>query len=177
MNRKKFFKRESTVGFIFLGVVLIGMVIGISFSILNSENIGNPTNYTFETIDGETIDLAEHKGKIVIIYFHFLECSFCAKTTPLLAKIEDDYSNNSLYIITITIELVDTNGALNNWRSSYNATWDLVRDDIDHSISSRYDISITPTTLIYDKNGDLIIELLGITNFNSTVRSEIDSHL
>ncbi|KKK43888.1 hypothetical protein LCGC14_0806760 [marine sediment metagenome] len=177
MNRKKFFKRESAVGFIFLGIILIGMVIGISFSILNSENIENPTNYTFETIGGETIDLADQKGKIVIIYFHFLECSWCAITTPLLAKIEDDYSNNSLYIITITIELVDTNGELNNWRSNHNATWDLVRDDIDHSIGSRYDISITPTTLIYDKNGNLIIKLLGITNFNSTVRSKIDTHL
>ena len=177
MNRKKFFKRESAVGFIFLGIILIGMVIGISFSILNSENIGNSLNYTFETIDGESIDLANHQGEVVILYFHFLACSFCAITTPLLAVIEDDYSNNSLYIITITTVLVDSNGALNNWRSIHNATWDLVRDDIDHSISSRFDISITPTTIILDKNGLQIIKLLGITNFNNTVRAEITSHL
>ncbi len=177
MDRKKFFKRESTVGFIFLGVILIGMVIGISFSILNSENVENPTNYPFETIDGEFIDLADHQGEVVILYFHFLDCTFCKITTPLLAVIEDDYSNSSLYIVTITIVLVDSNSALNNWRSSHNATWDMVRDDIDHSISSRYDISITPTTIILDKNGNMIIKLIGITDFNSTVRSEIDSHL
>ncbi|KKK93140.1 hypothetical protein LCGC14_2695860 [marine sediment metagenome] len=79
--------------------------------------------------------------------------------------------------MTITIYLTDTNGALNNWRSSHNATWDIVRDDIDHSISSRYDVSVTPTTIILDKNGVQIIKLLGTLNFDSTVRSEISSHL
>ena len=177
MNRMNFFKRKSTIGFIFLGVILIGMVIGISFTILNSENTGNPTNYTFETIDGDTIDLADHQGEIVILYFHFLACTFCAITTPFLAEIENDYSNDSLYIITITIVALDSNGDLTNWRSSHNASWEIVRDDIDHSISSRYDVSITPTTFILDKNGNLVIKLLGTTNFNSTVRSEISSHL
>ena len=123
MDRMKFFKRKSTVGFIFLGLILIGMVIGISFTILNSENTGDPTNYTFETIDGDTIDLADHQGEIVILYFHFLACFYCAITTPFLAAIEKDYSNDSLYIITITTTTLDTNGALNDWKSTHNASW------------------------------------------------------
>ncbi|KKK93139.1 hypothetical protein LCGC14_2695850 [marine sediment metagenome] len=67
MDRKKFFKRKSTVGFIFLGLVLIGMTIGITVNImLNGNSPINNTNYTFETIDGETIDLADHQDEVVI---------------------------------------------------------------------------------------------------------------
>ncbi|MHA2006712.1 MAG: TlpA family protein disulfide reductase [Promethearchaeota archaeon] len=177
MDRKEVLKRKSTLGLIFIGAVLISMVIGITYGVLNSKDQEIPANYTFETIEGDTIDLADHHDKVIILYFHFLGCTFCKITTPYLAAIEDDYSNNTLYIITITIDILDSKAALNNWRSAHNATWEIVRDDIDHSISSRFDISITPTTIIFDKNGALAVKILGSINFDNNVRSEINSHL
>lgn len=179
MERKKGFKRKSTVGIIFLGVVFIGIVIGISFSILNSEKLitGKPINFTFETIDNDSINLTTHRGKVIVLYFHFLTCSFCAITTPLLAEIENDYSNSSLYIITISTYLGDTNGELKNWRSNYDANWELVRDNIDYDYSSYWDVAHTPTAIVIDKNGIQTIKLIGSTNFDDTIRAEIETHL
>ncbi|KKK90346.1 hypothetical protein LCGC14_2723930 [marine sediment metagenome] len=68
MERKKVFKRKLTVGFFILGVVFIAIVIGISFSILNSEKLitGKPINFAFETIDNDPINLTTHRGKVIV---------------------------------------------------------------------------------------------------------------
>ncbi len=177
----KALSKKFTPLFIIIGVISIALVIGIAidYSGRNIEEELNPSGITFQDIDGSTIKLSSHQGKVVLLYFFYLNCPYCKVADPYLAVIEDDYSNTQLYILTITIDPADSNGGLYNWRNTLNANWDIVRDDISHSISSRspWSVSYTPTTIVMDKNGNFIKKIVGTDNFYSKVTTEIDGLL
>ncbi len=151
----------------FLGIIAIN----------ESQNLrSNPynTDLTYIDIEGDSIKLTDHKGKVIILYFFYLSCSFCKISDPYLAAIEDDYLNSQLLIITITIDIADSNGNLYNWKSDLNVSWDIVRDDISHSYSSYWDVAYTPTTIIIDQESIFVKKIVGSNDFDTNVRSEIE---
>lgn len=175
-NRKKISRKFGPYA-IFIGVIAVVVVIGIS--VTNPSTSGNFTgeggeDIIFTTINGGTINLADHQGKVIILYFFFLNCPSCATTDQPMANIDNSYSSSQLLVIPITIKSSDSTSALNNWRNTYNPYWEVVRDDNFNSISSSYGVSYTPTTVFFDKNGNYVTKLVGIDNFDSKTRGQID---
>ncbi|MBY9009581.1 MAG: TlpA family protein disulfide reductase [Candidatus Lokiarchaeota archaeon] len=165
--------------YIIIGVISVGIIVGITidYSIRNSENSSSLPNLSYNTIDGSTVELSTHQGKIVLLYFFSLNCGVCQVTSSQLTIIEDDYSTSQLYILTITIDPADTDNVLNNWRNSLNATWDVAKDDISHSYTASWDVAFTPTLIVIDQTGKFISKIISAQDFNDRVRFEIDSLL
>ncbi len=178
-KEEKALSKKFTPLFIIIGVIFLVIVIGIAidYSGRNIEEELNPSGIIFQNIDGSTIKLSSYQGKVVLLYFFYLNCPFCKVSDPYLAIIEDDYLNSQLYILTITIDPADSNSGLYNWRNTLNANWDIVRDDISHSYSSQWNVANTPTTIIIDQNGNFIEKIVGTDNFYSKVTTEIDALL
>jgi thiol-disulfide isomerase/thioredoxin len=149
--------------------------IAISESGNSGGNSNSPnTDLTYVDIDGNSIKLADHKGKVIILYFFSLSCSFCKISDPFLKAIEDDYLSSQLLIITITIDTADSNSNLYNWKNNLNASWIIVRDEISHIYSSQLDIAYTPTTVVIDQDGNFVKKIVGSNNFENNLRSEIE---
>ena len=165
--------------YIIIGVVFLSIVIGITsdYFIRTSEEELNQPNISYNTINGSTIELSTHQGKVVLLYFFFLNCPACQPTYSFLAAIEDDYSNSQLYILTITIDPAETDGSLYNWRNNLNATWDIARDDISHSYSAPWNVAYTPTVILIDQAGIFIYKIIGATDFDIRVRTGIEALL
>ncbi|HDZ18467.1 hypothetical protein LCGC14_1021240 [marine sediment metagenome] len=150
----------------------------LGFIALNeSRNLGSNsfnTDLTYVDIEGESLKLADHKGKVIILYFFYLNCPYCKISDPYLAAIEDDYLSNQLLIITITIDIADSNSNLYNWKNNLNVSWNIVRDSIGHDYSSHWDVAYTPTTIIIDQDSNFVKKIEGSSDFDSNVRSEIE---
>ncbi len=165
---------------VIIGVIAVVVVIGIL--VTNPSNSGNfpgegGEDIVFTNINGGTINLADHQGKVILLYFFYLNCPSCATTDGPMANIDNSYSSSQLLVIPITIKSSDSTSALNSWINIYNPIWEVVRDDNFNSISSSYDVSYTPTTIFFDKNGNYITKLVGTVNFDSKTRGQIDALL
>jgi thiol-disulfide isomerase/thioredoxin len=157
------------------GAIFFVSILGfITLSETASSNSYN-TDLTYNDIDGNTIRLTDHKGKVILIYFFSLSCIFCKISDPFLAAVEDDFPSSQLLIITITIETTDSNFNLNSWKSNLNATWTIVRDDVTHSYSGHWDVAYTPTTIIIDQNSKFVKKIVGSNDFDANIRTEINS--
>ena len=112
------------------------------------------------TIEGEDISLADHEGKVVILYFHFLECSACAYHSPFLSSAQDQYLSSNLLIIAITVDPNDSPNGLRDWASSGGYNFKFVRDT-DYQLASMFGAQATPRTIYIGPDGDSTLRQTG----------------
>ena len=121
---------------------------------------GNSNSYKIDfayiDIEGNLINSSEHKGKVIALYFFTITCPPCKISSQHLKNIEDDYQSSQLLIITISLNFEDSNGDLYNWRNDLDASWIIVRDNINRDYSSQLDIAYTPTIIIIDQNSNFV---------------------
>ena len=166
-----------------LFVIVFGVIFFVTFigivALNESGNVeGDSNSYntdlTYVDIDGNSINLTDHQGKVIILYFFLLSCSACKISDPFLAAIEDDYLSSQLLIITITPDPTELNSNLYIWKNNLNASWYLVRNDLNYTYSSQWDLAFTPTTIIIDQDSNFVNKIVGSSNFDTTIRSEIE---
>lgn len=130
---------------------------------------------TFVSIDGSNIRLADHQGKVVILYFYDLDCPPCGPEADILSDIDQTYSSNQLYIVPITIHYWDSDQGLNDFATQHGLNYRIVRDDSSYTIASYFDISYTPTVIILDQDGNVKSRLVGIDQGSyNNIKSIID---
>jgi len=166
---------------IIIAVVFVVIIIFIATTLDNSAPNGdnsNPyqTDMTFQTISGETINLADHQGEIVLLFFFDLPCGPCGPESDIISSIDDDYSNSQLYIVLITVHPDDSDDGLNQFKSDHNLNRPIVRDDITHSYSAPFNIAYTPTTILLDRDGGEVERFIGYdSNHYNQIKNEIDA--
>ena len=178
---KKKFKDSFAPYLIIIGVIFVIVIIFMTTSFENgkvTEDKSNPykTNITFKTIDGYTIKLADHQGKIVILFFFDLDCQPCGPEANVISDIDDDYSNNQVYILLISVHYWDSNDGLNQFKEDHDLNRHIIRDDTSNTHGSFFNIAYTPTTLILDKDGGEINRFIGYdSNHYYQIKDEIDA--
>ncbi|MHA1520031.1 MAG: peroxiredoxin family protein [Promethearchaeota archaeon] len=175
-NIKK--KKNSGIAVFAIFVLVIVGGIAIVGSLLNNnneptdadinpyytENTGNTVNegadssgykspLSITTLSGETINLADHAGKVVVLYFHYLSCTYCHYHSPALEAASHNFGSDELLVISISVASEDTPASLTNWASENGYTFKLVKDT-DYSLSSQFGAQYTPHTVYLAPDGD-----------------------
>lgn len=120
-----------------------------------SDETGSSTYLTpisITDIDGNTYNLADYEGQVVILYFHFLDCSYCHYHAPNLAEAMGSFSNSQLLVLSISVNPADSVGDLLGWANDGGYTWPIIRDT-DSSLASRFRAVSTPMTVYLDPTG------------------------
>ena len=93
---KKNFKKFS---FIFILVVMLfGLTINNN---LHSKNVeGSVYNFSFKSIDGDNLPLAQFKGRPILLFNSASKCGFTSQYTGL-QKIHEQYKDQGLIVIGI----------------------------------------------------------------------------
>ena len=163
---KKKFYESFTPYLVVIGAIFVIVVI---FMVINSDNPdvttdnSDPygTNITFQTIDGTTIELSDHQGKAVILYFFDLGCTPCGPEADVISDIDDAYSNSRVFIVLVTVHSWDSNDGLNQFKIDHNLNRPIVRDDNSGTYGSRFNIAYTPTTILLDEDGNQVNRFIG----------------
>jgi len=138
------------------------------------------SDITLTTITGQTIRLATYQGKVVIIFFFGIHCPGCPEQSGILAQIDDIYPSNQLFIVPICFDTVaeTSNSELDDWLEGYNPSWPVIRDTVQYTYASYFNIRYKPTVKILDKNGNIEATMVGTTqgSFNN-IKTEVDSLL
>jgi peroxiredoxin len=70
-----------------------------------SERTGVPLTFSFTAADGRTVDLAQLRGKVVLLDFWATWCQPCLRNIPELVRLNERYSSRGLQIIGISLDL------------------------------------------------------------------------
>ncbi len=132
------------------------------------------TEYNWNLIDGTNAgyNLQEAKGKVILINFWATWCPPCIAEMPSLQRLYDDYKDKVVFLFVTNEELSDITPFLE--KKQY--TFEVYRPTSNYP--AIFDVTSIPRTFLIDKEGNIIIDESGATNWNSeTVRSTIDGLL
>lgn len=132
----------------------------------NSDTSGYKTPITITTISGEKLILSNYAGKVVVLYFHFLQCSACKYHSPALQAATSALGSDKVIVIAISVSAADTSELLNEWATSNGYNFKLAKDT-DYSLSSYFGAQYTPHTVF---SVLMVILLLVIQVYNQKLK-------
>lgn len=121
-------------------------------------------NIMVKTLKGETVQLSELRGKVVLLNFWATSCATCVQEMPELARLHTEWQSRGLEVVAIAMQYDPPNYVLN-----YAETKGLpfkVALDVDGSAAAAFGgILGTPTSYIVDPHGRIFKRYLGIPDW------------
>ena len=82
------------------GVILLGEVrVGLA-----EDTTRIPDTATAVTLDGKTVSLADHRGKLVLLIAWRTDCVACLYELPILNRLQKEYSDEDFTIIGLSMD-------------------------------------------------------------------------
>ena len=114
--------------------------------------------WSLRSLKGETINLSDFKGKIVLVDFFYEGCAPCMLALPKIISLYEKYKSKGL--VVIGIDPVDKKeDDLKSFLAKKGVTYDVLLGGKD--IARDYHLSGYPTVYILDKNGKILFDLAG----------------
>jgi peroxiredoxin len=145
-----------------ISVLLISFVAVLLFLSLQTTSI---KNLDLTTISGEKITSQQLLGKITLINFWATDCPGCINEMPGLIETYNQYKDQGLEVIAVAM-YYDPPSRVISFTKNNNLPFPVVLDPNKEIISKFNNVKLTPTSIILDKNGNVINTIIGEINFN-----------
>ena len=145
-------------------VVLIGFLGLLGWGLIRAQKggilPGDPApNFTLTTYDGQTINLADTKGKVVMINFWASWCTTCADEAAFLENAWKHYEPDGK-VVFLGIAWVDTPDGSMQYLQRFGITYPN-GDDQGGEASQKYRITGVPETYFIDRQGKIATVQIG----------------
>jgi len=107
---------------------------------------------------GAPFDLAQMRGKVVLVNFYSSYCSFCAYEIGLLEALYERYRADGLEVIAVGVDAPEDRARVERMLSIYNLPGTMTDELIESGFARRYP---TPTAFIIDREGVLRNRITG----------------
>lgn len=110
--------------------------------------------FVAETLQGDTVSLADFKGKLIYIDVWATWCVPCLNEMPALEKLEKEYHNKDVVFVSISIDKKKQ-----KWKSFLEGRSSVgvqLYAGSDSSFMQQYDIQSVPRFILIDKNGNML---------------------
>ncbi len=131
--------------------VVVLLAYGLGASSRGQRDIGPAPDFTLQTFDGETLQLAAYRGTPVVINFWASWCVECRREAALLEQTWQRYKGEVLFI---GVDYIDTEAEALAYLAEYQITYPN-GPDLGSRIAHAYRIKGVPETYFVDRNGDL----------------------
>lgn len=116
---------------------------------------------TMETMDGRTINLAEQKGKVVLVNFWATWCAPCRKEIPELIDLYSSMKSDGLLVVGIAVDDEGTS-VVKPFAEKQGINYPIVVDTT-RSIESNFEAMYgLPTTYVVNPEGQIVRRVLGV---------------
>jgi len=118
---------------------------------------GQPLDLKFEAADGSTVDLAQMRGKVVLIDFWATWCGPCMKEVPNVVAAYQKYHDKGFEVVGISLD--KDKAAMLRTTAQKGMTWPQYFDgkSWDNAISTAFGIRSIPTMWLVNKKGVVAI--------------------
>ena len=150
---------------IILVVVCIYACSGESAPADDSEN-NNTENAAFRDLDGNSIELSDYSGEIVVLNFWASWCPPCRMEMPDLNELDRELKASGEAVL-ITVNLTDGQRETTNSARQYieeNGFGFTVLLDENGILAYKYNVASIPQTFILDRDGNVSSNIIGATS-------------
>ena len=117
--------------------------------------IGAPVpGYRTISLDGDTVSLAAHRGKVVLLNVWATWCHPCRDEIPELQAIHVKYQPRGLELIGVSVDSDGSDDAIRSFMTDFRMTYPVWRDP-DERVSSQFLVVGVPATFLIDREGVL----------------------
>jgi cytochrome c biogenesis protein CcmG, thiol:disulfide interchange protein DsbE len=167
-----------------LGVLLCVFLVFIT----GCEDVSKTTitgeNFTFTTLDGETKNLSEYHGKVILLDLMGVNCQPCTYQMMQLIKVAKNYSRDEVTMLSIDVwvsggenaQLVQEYLTAFHEQIGVELNWTFGLDDTKGTIEHIYASKGVPTLYILDKKGNVYYSHVGYEDY-SVLSSKLDEAL
>lgn len=118
---------------------------------------------------GKVVDLASHRGQVVLVDFWATWCGGCKEELPWFQQFSDRYRRKGLSVLAVS---VDEGGwpVVRKFVAPLGLTLKIVHDDTD--TAKRYDLKELPAAFLIDRQGRVAAKYLGLID-----RADMESNI
>src|SRR5229473_1591585 len=140
--------------------LLMVIVLGSSLALAQK----GPVEFSLRSIDGQTVTSESLRGEVVVLAFGASWLPLSKTQLQGVRKLADDYSNRGVAVYWVSTESEDpksknyaSDEQLRAFAQKYGLKVTVLRDP-DGVISKRFGVSQLPSTIIIDKQGNVVGE-------------------
>ncbi|HSH70036.1 MAG TPA: TlpA disulfide reductase family protein [Deferrisomatales bacterium] len=116
------------------------------------------TNFTLPRVDGGTVNLADHRGKVVLLDFWATWCPPCRAALPHLAKLQEEYRADGLVVLGMNMDR--NREDLDQFLANQTITYPMLKVD-DATREAYGGVASIPQTFLIDRTGKVRHKFLG----------------
>jgi len=118
----------------------------------------SPRDFSLSLLEGETKSLSSYKGKVVFLNFWATWCGPCRVEMPSMEALYNKFRDKGLEILAVNSgeDQATVRSFMKNEGFSFPALLDL-----DGRVSANYGVQAIPTTFLIDRDGMIILRLVG----------------
>ena len=115
-----------------------------------------PLELSFTTVEGKKFDLADLRGKVVLVDFWATWCPPCVEEVPQLVETYEKFKDRGFEIVGISLD--NDKSALEKFTAENKMTWPQFFDGKgwENEMAKRFKIQTVPTMWLLDREGKLI---------------------
>ncbi len=151
--------------------VLILSVLTAALFVIGQGPIEKFPDFTLTDIDGNTFNLSDYRGQVVLLDMMSIECKNCKIVEKDLKEVYPEYRDEVVFI-TIDILAGDTDEMLRDYRETHDIEWTISRDTRD-GMFLKYTGGGIPKILIIDAEGYVTFEHSDLVS-SETLERELD---
>jgi Peroxiredoxin len=115
-------------------------------------------DFSLKGLDGKEYKLSNFRGKVVVLDFWATWCPPCRASLSFFENIHKKYKDKGLVVVGVSVDMSDR--VVKKFVESKGLTY-LILLDKDNLVSDLYNVFSIPTTIIIDKNGNIVTRKVG----------------
>jgi peroxiredoxin len=155
-------KKSSWTTLIAVGVTLL--CAGVAYVMLTRPVLA--PEVTFISIDGQKISSADLRGKVVMVNFWATSCATCVKEMPAMVDTYNKFKGEGLQFVAVAMSY-DRPDYVVNYAQTRKLPFKVALDSGGDLAKQFGDVSMTPTTFVIGKNGEILKRYVGEPEFDS----------
>src|SRR5260370_6564078 len=162
--------------------LFLATLLGPSLGLAQNRATG-PVDFSLRSVDGQTVTSASLRGEVVVLAFGAPWLPLSKTQLQGVRKLADEYSNRGVAVYWVSTESEDpksknyaSDEQLRAFAQKYGLKVTVLRDP-DGVISKKFGVSQLPSTIIIDKQGNIVGEPIQGLDPNGNLAGQLASRL